>query len=401
MQFSYKVKDKKGKTIAGTVDATSKLEAVKLLRERNFLIITVEDQKKNTSFGSALNLINRVSFNTVVNFTRLLATMITAGLPLVDSLAILGKQATSSQFRGVVDSIIEKIRAGESFAQSLAAHPHQFNRMFISLVEAGERSGKLDVVLERLADTLEKQRAFKSKIQTAMIYPLIVVIGMIGLMVLMMIMVVPKLTEIYDQFDIDLPLPTQILIFISKTLVNYWWLLLAGLGIFIIWFMSFRRTSVGNKIIDTIILRIPIWGTLKRDLIMGEMTRTLGLLVGAGVPILDGLSIVADALESRTYSDNIREIASKVEKGFALGVLFSNDPLYPPIVGQMVMVGEETGKMDETLTRVAAFFDSSSDEKVKRLTTALEPIILVSLGGGVAFLVLSIVLPLYQLTQAF
>ena len=350
---------------------------------------------------SPTGFINRVSFNTVVDFTRQLSTMVTAGLPLIDGLSILSRQETNGQFKSIIETIMGRIRGGETFAKSLGAYPAHFNQMYVSLVEAGERSGKLDSVLERIADTLEKQRTFRSRVKTAMVYPVIIVIGMVLLMAMMMIFVVPKLTEIYKQFDLDLPITTQLLIFTSNIFVYYWWALLLAIAVFIVWFSSFSRSLAGKAAIDTIVLRLPIWGSLKRDMVMGELTRTLGLLVGSGVPILDGLTIVADALESPTYTRSVKKIATNVERGFALGILFSRESLFPPIVGQMVTVGEETGKMDETLTRVAMFFETSSDEKVKRLTTALEPIILVALGGGVAFLVLSIVMPLYQLTQAF
>lgn len=402
MKYVYKIKDKEGKAAEGTIDVASQQEALKLLRDRDYLIISIEEQKKSIiAARSAFELINRVSFNTIVNFTRQLSTMVTAGLPLIDALSILGRQETNSQFKSVILTIMGRIRGGETFAKSLGAYPSHFNQMYVSLVEAGERSGKLDSVLERIADTLEKQRTFRSKVKTAMIYPIIVVSGMVILMAMMMIFVVPQLTEIYSQFNLDLPVTTQMLIFTSNMFVYYWWALLIGAAAGIVWYMSFTKTPTGKSLVDSIVLKLPIWGSLKKDMVMGELTRTLGLLVGSGVPILDGLNIVANALESPTYTRSVKKIAVNVERGIALGVLFSREDIFPPIVGQMVTVGEETGKMDETLTRVAAFFETSADEKVKRLTTALEPIILVALGGGVAFLVLSIVMPLYQLTSAF
>ena len=402
MKFTYKIKDNEGKAATGSIDVGSQQEALKLLRDRDYLVISLEEQRKGMfASKSSVGFINRVSFNTVVDFTRQLSTMVTAGLPLIDGLSILSRQETNGQFKSIIETIMGRIRGGETFAKSLGAYPAHFNQMYVSLVEAGERSGKLDSVLERIADTLEKQRTFRSRVKTAMVYPVIIVIGMVLLMAMMMIFVVPKLTEIYKQFDLDLPITTQLLIFTSNIFVYYWWALLLAIAVFIVWFSSFSRSLAGKAAIDTIVLRLPIWGSLKRDMVMGELTRTLGLLVGSGVPILDGLTIVADALESPTYTRSVKKIATNVERGFALGILFSRESLFPPIVGQMVTVGEETGKMDETLTRVAMFFETSSDEKVKRLTTALEPIILVALGGGVAFLVLSIVMPLYQLTQAF
>jgi type IV pilus assembly protein PilC len=402
MIFQYRVKDKAGNTSNGTLEAHTLDDAVKTLRDRDLLVITVHEQGEVAHQTKVLSgFLARVGFGEVVDFTRQLSTMIIAGLPLVDSLALLEGQTKNASFKGVMSDIIQGIRGGKPFSEALKTHPKQFSKIYVALVSAGEKSGKLDVVLERLADNLEKTRSFRSKLKTAMIYPLIIVIGIVLLTMLMMIFVIPQLTEIYSSFNVELPLPTRILIGASKFMVNFWWLVISAMvGIFL-WFPSFTKTEGGSRIMDAISLRAPVFGSLKKDMIMAEMTRTLGLLVGAGVPILEGLEIVADALDSRSYTESTNEIAKKVEKGFPLGLMFSQNPVYPPIVGQMLIVGEETGKIDETMDRISKYFEQQADEKVKRLSTAIEPIILVLLGVGVAFVVLSIVLPMYQLTEAF
>lgn len=402
MIFTYRVKDKAGNTSNGTLEAHGLDEAVKVLRDRDLMVINVHEQGEVAHQTKLLGgFLSRVGFGEIVDMTRQLSTMIIAGLPLIDSLALLEGQSRNPSLKAVLADIIQGIRGGSPFSQALTTHPKQFGKIYVALVSAGEKSGKLDVVLERLADNLEKTRNFRSKLKTAMIYPLIIVIGIVLLTMIMMIFVIPQLTEIYSSFDVELPLPTRILIGTSDFMVNFWWLVIAGMvGIFL-WFPSFTKTEVGSTLVDTLALRAPVFGSLKKDMIMAEMTRTLGLLVGAGVPILDGLEIVADALDSKSYTASTKEIAHKVEKGFPLGLMFSQNPSYPPIVGQMLIVGEETGKVDETMDRISKYFEQQADEKVKRLSTAIEPIILVILGIGVAFVVLSIVLPMYQLTESF
>lgn len=402
MQFSYKVKDKQGKVLTGSINANTQDNALKILRERDAFVISVKQQSaEQLEVDSFMARFSHIGFSQVVDFTRQVATMLNAGLSLVESLTLLQKEATNSAFKQVLDDLLTEIKAGGSLAAALSKHPGQFNKIYVALVSAGEKSGKLDVILLRLADNLEAQRAFKSSVKTAMIYPTIVVIGMVGLATLMMVMVIPQLSEIYDQFEVELPITTQIMITMSKLTINYWWAMLILVAGFIVWFPQFKKSEVGMRTLDYITLNLPVWGSLKKDTVMTELTRTLSLLINAGVPILESLDIVSDALDSQQYSDGIKDAAKKVERGFQLGSVISSNPLYPPIFGQMVSVGEQTGKMDETLGRISLYFESSASEKVKRLTASLEPLILGVLGIGVGFLVFSIVMPMYQLTQAF
>jgi type IV pilus assembly protein PilC len=401
MTYSYKVKDDKGVARKGQIEASSIDEAISVLREKDYTIIDVKEKgKAEVAVASTLHF-SRISFSDIVNFTRQLSIMITAGLTLVDSIALLAEQAGKGGTNAMLADILTEIKGGNPLAKALDKYPKHFDRAYRALISAGEHSGKLDEVLSKLADNLEKERSFRSTVKTAMIYPIIVVLGMLGLGIMMMVVVVPKLTEIYDQFNVELPITTKMLIFTSDFLVNYWWVLVIALVGLILYIPRMKKTEVFGNAMDAFTIRLPVWGSLKKDMIMAELTRTLGLLIGAGVPIIDSLNIVSDALPSIKYSNSVKEIAIKVEKGFPLGVLFTNNPYFPPIVGHMMTVGEETGKVDETLKRIAVFFEESADQKVKRLTTALEPFILLALGIGVAFLVLSIVMPMYQLTQAF
>lgn len=403
MQYTYRVKDKEGKILTGSVNAGSQDDAVKSLRDRGVFILSITEQAPtNVQVDDILARFSRVSFGQVVEFTRQLATMLNAGLSLVESLTLLEQEAHSNAaLKKILSDILGEIKGGGTLAKALSKHPKQFSKIYTSLVAAGEESGKLDTVLLRLADNLEAERSFRAQVKTAMIYPTIVLMGMAGLGTMMMIYVVPQLTEIYDSFDVELPFTTQLMIGTSNFMINYWWLILIAIAGLLVWIPQFKRSELGIRIMDSVTLNLPVWGSLKKDTIMTELTRTLSLLISAGVPILESLEIVSDALASQQYANGIKDAAKKVERGFQLGSLLSANPLYPPIFGQMVSVGEQTGKMDETLGRISLYFEASASEKVKRLTASLEPIILGVLGLGVGFLVFSIVMPMYQLTQAF
>ncbi|MBI4137593.1 type II secretion system F family protein [Candidatus Roizmanbacteria bacterium] len=403
MQFTYRVKDNEGKVLTGSLSANTQEDAIKMLRDRSAFILSIEEQSETTmQIDDILARFSRVGFAQIVEFTRQLATMLNAGLSLVESLSLLEQEAQGNPaFKKIVNDVLGEIKGGGTLAKALAKHPNHFNKIYTALVSAGEESGKLDTVLLRLADNLEAERSFRAQVKTALIYPTIVVIGMVALATMMMVYVVPQLTEIYESFDVELPLTTQMMIATSNFIINFWWAILIALAGIIFWIPQFKRSEMGVRIIDMVTLNLPVWGSLKKDTIMTELTRTLSLLISAGVPILESLEIVAEALPSQLYSNGIRDAAKKVERGFQLGSLLSSNPIYPPIFGQMVTVGEQTGKMDETLGRISLYFESSASEKVKRLTASLEPIILGVLGVGVGFLVFSIVMPMYQLTQAF
>jgi type IV pilus assembly protein PilC len=398
-KFNYRARDQEGKIVSGVVEARSDRDAVTLLREQGLLVVDLTPSGGGLSLSFLTDALQHVSFGDVVDFTRQLATMITSGLTLTDSLSVLTQQTRNPAFARVLDEIYHEIEVGNNFANALEKFPQHFSKIYIALVRAGEASGMLDKVLTRLADNLEKQREFNGKIKGAMIYPAIVVCGMIGVVFIMMTFVIPQMTAIYEDFGGELPLATKILIATSKFFVKYWYLILAGLAGAIFAFRGWRKTPVGRRMLDAAVLEIPIIGKLEKEIILVEFTRTLGLLVGAGLPILEALNIVSEALGNVLYEEGIKDAAQKVEKGFPLGVPLAQNPDFPPILGQMIKVGEETGKLDDSLLKLSRYFEIESEEMVKGLTQALEPIIMVVLGLGVAFLVLAVIMPIYKLTE--
>ncbi|MFH0863909.1 MAG: type II secretion system F family protein [Candidatus Gottesmanbacteria bacterium] len=400
MFFKYRVKDQKSRSLIGTVEARSIKDAAKVLRDQNFLIIDIKP-----IIDSPLNVFkytfDRVGFSEIVNFTRQLATMVAAGLTLTEALSILGQQSKHKAMLNMVDDILNEIEAGNNFASALEKYPQYFSRIYISSIKAGEAAGMIDRVLNRLADNLEKEREFRGKIKGAMVYPVIIIIGMIGVFFIMMTMVIPKMTGLYKDFNVDLPWTTLLLMAVSDFFVNFWWLIIIGTIGAVIGFIYGSKTKVGEKLLDSFTLNLPLIGPLKRETMMVEFTRTLGLLVGAGLPILEALNIVSNSMESVTYRKALKDAASEVEKGFPLGIPLGQNPDFPPIVSQMTKVGEETGKLDEALLKLSSYFEFQTDQTVKGLTTAIEPIIMVVLGVGVGFLIFAIIMPIYQLTSAF
>lgn len=397
--FFYKAKDLKGEMKNGEIESSDARSAVAILRRKGLIVISVSENKK-TGTLFLLKWLNRVSFGDLVNMTRQLATMVGAGLILSDALDILSEQEANKTLKQALVEISNDVKSGITLSQALVKHPDIFPLLYVNLVKSGEASGKLDDVLLRMADSLEKEREFKSRVKGAMIYPVLVITMMFAVMLVMMIFVIPKLTALYSQSSIELPLPTQILIGASDALVNYWWLLLAGIIGFIIGFRRWVATVNGAQIYDKLILKVPIIGKLIINITMTDFTRTLGLLIGAGIPLLESIEIVGDITSNTQYKNALNEAYSGVSRGLPFSTLLAST-IFPRIVPQMVKVGEETGKVDEIFMKLAGFFESESDHMVKNLTTAIEPLVLIILGVGVGFLVISIILPIYKLTTSF
>ena len=397
--YKYTVKNEHGDSITGKVEASSRNQAAALLSSRGLIVINIHAFGED-ALSSITGLFNKVKHDDVVNFTRQLSTMITAGLPLATALSILQEQGTPEVVR-MVSGLLKEVEGGSSFSSALAKQSAIFGRVYVQLVKAGELGGVLDQVLNRLAETMEKQKDFRSKTQGAMIYPIIVILAMIAVGFIMMIFVVPKLMSMYKDFGADLPLPTKILIGTSDFFVKFWWLfIILGIGggaAFAQWY----KTPVGQKTIDAFLFRIPIFGTLRKKIILTEFSRTLSLLLGAGVSLLEAMDIVSNAMESISYREALGIATKEVEKGTSLSQAISRFEIFPPILYQMVAVGEETGKMDEVLLKISSYFEAESEQAVKNLTAAMEPMIMIVLGIGVGLLVVAIIMPIYSLTSKF
>lgn len=398
--FKYKAFSPDGKQVSGFVEAGSQDLAVKLLKEKQLFVVSLS-QTQEKALSSALTKMQKISFSDIVNFTRQLSTMVMSGLSIPDALNILKAQSPNPMLVTVLSDVERSIVGGGNLGDALAKYPQYFSNIYISLVRAGEASGQLDKVLLQLADTLEGQREFKSKVIGALIYPVVIVVGMVVVVIIMMIVVMPKLTDLYKDFGIELPWSTKLLIGMSNFFIHQWWVLILIIAAAVTLFSRWKKTESGTYILDALILKLPLYGALQQKLILVEFTRTLAMLIGSGIHILDALRILKGSLNNVLFQNAIEDISKKVEKGFPLGDMFAAHKEFPPIVSQMVKVGEETGKLDETLLKISKYFQVETEGIVKGLTTAMEPIIMVVLGVGVGFIVISVITPIYSLTSQF
>lgn len=397
--FKYSAKNKFGETVNGKVESRTIEQAASLLTSRGLLVIKLNPLTED-SFAFIKKMFGGVKFDDVVNFTRQLSTMITAGLPLAGALSILVRDGKPEVTR-MMAVILQDVEGGNSFADALSKHKKIFSRLYIQLVKAGETGGVLDTVLERLADNMEKEKEFKAKTKGALIYPVIVIIAMLAVGAIMMIFVIPKLTEMYKDFGAELPLATRVLIGLSEAMVNYWFLFAAGIVALVFGVKQYYKTEMGRYKIDELKLKLPIFGELTKKVILTEFSRTLALLLGSGITLLEAISIVTDSVENVVYRNALADVSKQVEKGSSLSGALSHYESFPTILHQMMSVGEETGKLDEVLKKLSAYFEQESEHAIKNMTTAIEPMIMIVLGLGVGAMVIAIIMPIYNLTSQF
>jgi len=399
MKFRFKAL-KDNKIIEKKIDAESEASVLSFLKENQYFPIEIK-KIENESFSYLSPFFDRVNFNDIVMFTRQIAMMLNAGLTLIGSLAILKKQTTKQSYLRLLENIDKEIRSGNSLSSALKKHRNLFSNLYIALVRSGEASGKLNEILSKLADNLEKQREFKGKITSALIYPVIIIIAMIGVMFVMITFVIPKLLNLYKDFNIELPITTKVLIAVSSVLTKTWPIILVLLFVFLPLIGKIINLPPVRYKIDYYLLRLPVFGRIIQMAALVDSTRTLAILINSGISILDSLNIIIDISDNIIYKKTFESIYKQVEKGSPLGEAFEKEAIFPPILVQMITVGEETGHLDETLNKISRYFEMESEIAVKVATSMVEPLILVVLGLGVGFLVMSVITPIYNLTSSF
>lgn len=396
MKLVYKAATKEGKILQGVIEAKTTAEVATYLRNHDYHPIKIVPQEE-TDIMRFLHFRRSVPQKEIVFFTRQLASMLNSGLTLMQSVTILKKQVTNPQMRDIINGIITSVEEGNSFSDAISKYPAAFSSIYIALIKAAEESGLLDKVLERLAENLEKQTKLRSTIRGALTYPAIVVVMMIAVMVLMMVFVIPNLSKFYEGLNVPLPLSTQIIVGFGNTFIYTWPIFLGVIAGGIYFFRKWYATDSGRMKVDALVLKVPIFGKLMSETIMAEFTRTFGLLVGTGSLVVDSLEKSSVVVGNLPYERSIQAVAKRVEKGVSIGDAMSFSPLFPSIVVETVKIGEQTGKLDESLIRVSEYFEREVDQRVKTLTSALEPFIMIVLAGGVGFLIVSIITPIYSL----
>ncbi|HVF69967.1 MAG TPA: type II secretion system F family protein [Xanthomonadales bacterium] len=398
MKLYYKAVDSEGKKVSGLIDARDAREVATYLRGHKLTPIKI---KSASSRGfSRITLFSKPKLKDRIFFTRQISTMLSSGLTLMQSLAIVKNQISNPVMANVVNDVITSVESGKIFSESLQKHPDLFPPIYISLIRTAESSGLLDKVLLRLADNLEKQDKLERTIRSAILYPAVVIIIMVLVMIIMLIFVFPQLTSLYESINIPLPFSTKIVLGISGLLIHAWYLLIAAAigGIYL--FRRFYRQELGRRIVDGVVLKVPVFGKLLSQTMMAEFSRTLGLLIGAGSLVVDSLVKSSEVVGNILYKDAIVLLSKRVEKGITIGDAMSASPLFPPMVVEMVKIGEQTGKLEDSLLKSSEYFEQEVDQTVKNLSTIIEPVIIVVLAIGVGFLIFSIITPIYGLISS-
>lgn len=394
MTFQWSGKNPRGTIESGEVVAASKDEVIAILRRRNITptIITEKKVKKAFGFGGG------VKDKDIVVFTRQFATMIDAGLPLVQALEILSTQVENKNLAKTLSAVKSDVEAGSTYADALRKHPRVFSELYVNMVAAGEAGGILDTILNRLAAYIEKAMKLKKKVKGAMIYPAVVTSIAIIVVAVIMIAVVPTFAKMFTQLGGTLPLPTRIVMGMSNFLAGIGGLMILGLMIaFVIFIVQIRRTEKGKKATDAILLKLPIFGMILNKVAVAKFTRTLGTLISSGVPILEGLDITAKTAGNKVIEYSVMDVRRAVAEGKTLAEPLSKAKVFPPMVTHMIAVGESTGALDSMLGKIADFYDDEVDAAVSNLTAMLEPVLMIFLGTTVGFIIISMYLPIFRL----
>lgn len=331
--------------------------------------------------------------------SRQLATMLGAGLAIDQSFKVLNAQTQNDYLKKVFTQVISDLEQGQALSNAMARFPKVFDPVFIAVVRSGESSGQLDKVLLQLADRLEMDQDFETKIRTAMFYPAFVLFAMVAIIVIMMIYVVPQLKTVFTEINATLPWTTLVVVALSDFTVKYWWLELIGLIIISFVLFVFFRSEKGGSLWDFIKIKIPVFKDLFIEIYMARFCRTMSMLIKAGLPIMETLAISADVVQNRVYTHSFRIIAGQVERGIPMSVPMQRDKNFPIIVSQMVMVGEQTGKLENVLTKMADYYETETNAMIKGIAGLIEPMVIVIIGVGVGFLVYSIISPIYSIAQ--
>ncbi len=400
--FKYKAKKMTGEETEGAKEAEDKFELARELKKEGYIIISSEEEgtarKKNPALIFILSLIRMISVAEKMLFSRNLAVMLSAGLPISRALTALSRQTRNKKFKKVIADLEAEIQKGEPLSMAMDQHPEVFSALFAAMVRSGEKSGKLPESLNLISRQLEREMILKRRIKGALMYPMIIFAAMIGVGIVMMIFVVPTLVSVFTELNVELPLSTKIVIFTSSFLVNN--LFLASLTVFAVIVFVFwaLRAKRGKRLLDAVFLRLPFFSSLVKKINSSRTTRTLSSLIGAGVDIIEAFDVTKSVVGNHYYQEVLEKAKAEIQKGQPIAQVFlAAENLYPPLVGEMVAVGEETGELSNMLLRLADFYEEEVGETTKNLTTIIEPILMIFIGAVVGFFAVSMIQPMYSM----
>lgn len=395
-RYNYKAKDRKtGRVVTGSVQAESEQAAGRILVDQGYIPqkVSAEDDGLLSKFN------NKVSTKARIAFTRQLATLVGAGLPLSNSLHMIAEETDDKPTKTMVEEISAQVEAGRTLHDAFAKHPEVFNKVYLSLIAAGEASGTLDVSLARLAKQQEKDANMISKIRGAMTYPIIVLFVIIVVVVFMMVQVVPQVENLYNDLGEPLPTMTQVMVNISNFVVNYWWVILLVIGFLAWFFVQFKRTDMGAKAWAKFKMNVPLFKGLFLRLYNARFARTAQMLLSAGVPMLEAMGIAGEAVNNIVFEDQINQASTMVRSGKPLSTALKGREYILPLLPQMAATGEQSGKIDDMLGRAAQVYEDELDERIAAISTMIEPILMVIMALMAGFIVMAILFPIYSLVS--
>ncbi|MCK5578343.1 MAG: type II secretion system F family protein [Planctomycetes bacterium] len=402
-KFKYTAKNAKGKKVSGTITMNKESDVNADLKKQGLMVISIKAETKKGGGGFS-DLFKpkpskRIKADELTIFTRQLSTMISAGIPLVECLEVLSEQIDKPGFRLVLESIVDKVRGGADFSESLQSHPKIFTRIYVSMVKAGEASGQLDIILQRLAEYLESSQALKREIKAAMTYPVISLCLIFAIVVALMVGVIPQFKSIFISLNVELPALTRYLLLVSDFMQSYFLVWMGALAGAIVGIMYFKKTKPGSYLFDWLALHLPVFGTLFQKIAISRFSRTFATLIRSGVPILGALEIVANTSGNRLIEDTVNEARENVRKGETLSDPLSRSKVFPPMVTRMIGIGEKSGALEALLEKISEFYDQQVETAVKSLTSMIEPIMIGIMGVVVGGIVLAVFMPILEIQK--
>ena len=400
--FEFLAVNSKKETVSSTIEATDRLSAINLVKTRGLKLISIKEQNSKSS-GFTFGKKKGVKTEELVMFTRQLSAMVSAGVPILRALSSMAQHAETAGFRDTINAIIKDVEGGMALADALGKHPDSFNDIYVNMVAAGEAGGILDDILKRLALQQEKNASIKKKIKGAMTYPMVLVVITIGAFFGLMIFVIPVIGRTIKDLagdDAELPALTQAMLGISGFLVSFWYLIIPVLAGMVWTTLRYIKTPNGKKKFDKFLIKAPLVGKIIRKVAVARFTRTFSALIGAGVAVLEALDVTARAVGNTVYEESLKNAAKRVQSGEVLSKIIAEDEeLYPPIVAQMLSVGEETGQTDKVLVKVADFYEEEVDTAIDSISSIIEPVMIVFMGGMVGLVAASVMMPITGIAQ--
>ncbi|KKR85112.1 MAG: Type II secretion system protein [Candidatus Azambacteria bacterium GW2011_GWF1_41_10] len=398
--YKYKAKDKEGNIYERTIEVKNRLDIYNVIREEGGRVISIREVGNQSVLLFWDSIFSNINTHQKITFAKNLGLMMKAGLPVTRALSVMGKQSKSKPFKKLLFDLEADVSHGKTLSESLKRWPKVFSHLFVSMVKAGEESGNVSGSLNIVSTQMEKSYLLAKKVRGALIYPAVIISAMVVIAILLLIFMVPTLTATFEGLGVELPLATRILIYLSNFLVEHTLAVLTGAVLFVISFVLFFQTRIGRNLADTVSVHIPVIGEMVKEFESARSTRTLSSLLSSGVEIIVALGVTIDVLQNHLYKDVLTQVRTAIEKGEPMSAVFiRHERLYPLFVGEMVAVGEETGKISEMLMGVASYYEEEVDQKTKDLSTIIEPVLMIIIGIGVGIFAISMLAPTYSLVD--